>query len=302
VIPVAITGVGIVCALGNDVAEVRAAVAAGRVAVRKTGDLRDDLPMPGTAASVVDCVPLLRRKRDKKLLPRAAELGMVAAAAALGDDRPPDIGMFLGVGREPPDDPEATDAMLRASQRDRKFDIGLLATVGLPLYPPLTPLRTLPNLALAHVAIHLGFEGEAGTRAGEEAAGIAAIVEGWLAVAEGRADVVIAGGADSRIDPGSVRDLVRLGRLHATRGGGEGAAMLRLEPVERAQARGAAILAVIEGGGIGPSELPADARLDAQIGACGAAAGPIAMVVRLDRPGSLRMVEGTGASAWIAWR
>ncbi len=215
------------------------------------------------------------------------------------------MALFLGVGREPGDQDEVERALVRSS-RDGRLDAELLATAGLASYPPLAPLKTLPNMALAHVAIQLGLTGEGGTRAGEEAAGLAALIEGYWAVAEGRAEVAIAGGADSRVDAGAARDMVRLGRAGPERAPGEGAGVLRLEPVERARARGAAVLAVIDGGGLGFEHLGAPVPAlpwESRWGACGAAAGPMAVVVAIaaGRRGRLDAAEASGSTAWIAW-
>lgn len=302
---VAITGFGVITAVGTGVDVLRDAIATGRSGYRQyPDDLRSVLPIPGYAVAEVDCTPFLKRKKDKKLLPRAAEFALVAAGTALGADRPPAIGCFVGVGREPSDQADTGPALL-ASITKGKLDLDKLGGIGRAMYPPLAPLRTLPNLILAHVAIHLDFTGESGTRAGEEAAGIAALVEGWLAVAEGRAEVVIAGGADCRIDLGSARDLVDLGLCGPTRGPGEGAAMIRMEPLDRALARGATVLAVVVGGAVcgDPPAGAVDARtIEPITGATGSAQGPIAVIAELGRSGAVSAAEDSGARAWFGWR
>ncbi|MBN2798694.1 MAG: hypothetical protein JXX28_06045 [Deltaproteobacteria bacterium] len=300
---VAVTGVGMATALGRDPWEVLALLLQGRSGVVRPTDERALLPIPGVAEAEVDVRPLLKRRKDKKLLPRAAELAIVAAADALGDDRPEDIGILLGVGREPTDGGASERAILSSLDGDGVFSPALFGAVGLPLYPPLASLRTLPNLILAHVAIQLDLTGEGGTRAGAEAAGLAAVVEGWHAVAEGRAEVVLAGGADSFVDPALARDRVRQG--FSGQAPGEAAGFVRLEPLDRARARGAEVLAVLDGGGtrFAPEERWRS-EWEGQLGACGAAAGVVDWILDLagvSSSGRAWSAEDTGALAYVTW-
>ena len=299
---VAVTGVGLVTALGSDPSEVARALAGGRSGVRPFSDERRVLPLPGGAVADVDVRPLLKRRKDRKLLPRAAELAIVAATAALGSDRPPETGLFLGVGREPTDG-GATERAVVASLDGEHFSTERFATRGLPMFPPLASLRTLPNLILAHVAIQLGLTGEGGTRAGAEAAGLAAVVAGWRAVAEGRSEVVLAGGADSLVEPALARDHVRQGG--AGRPPGEAAGFVRMEPLACALADGRPVLGVVTSGGTGYARCtgPWRAPDEAALGVCGAAAAPVALVLGLMAGGGLlRVCEATGASAELSWR
>ncbi len=111
---VVVTGVGVVSPLGLDGAAACASLAAGGTGLREHGPLA---ALPGGSwAGVVpgpDLRPWLLRRKDAKLLPRAAELGLVAAGVALGrwpGDRA-ELGLYVGVGREPPDDGESVDDM-----------------------------------------------------------------------------------------------------------------------------------------------------------------------------------------------
>jgi len=155
------------------------------------------------------------------------------------------------------------------------------------------------------VAIQLQLGGESGTRCGAQAAGVAALVEGWRAVSEGRCDVVICGAADSAVDPGGARALVRLGCVGADRAPGEGAAMLRLERADRAQERGATVLGRVMGGGtrfVGPGPDPVSPR-ESLWGRCGSAAMVMDAVVDIavGRRGRVAVSERYGASAHFAW-
>ncbi len=300
---VVVTGVGVVCALGDDPHAVNAALDTGACGLAPCDDLRDILPLTGFGLASVDIRPLLKRRKDRKLMPRAAELALWASFHALGTERAADIGLMLGVGREPPDKGETADA-IEASMVNGRFDADALLGPGRAAYPPLASLRTLPNLQLAHVAIQLDLVGPGATRAGGAAAGLAAIVEGWLAVAEGRADVVLAGGADCMVDPGNARDHIRLGVLGPADGPGEGAAVLRLEAAARAEARGATVLGRIDAGTATGGGRPWVSPLRPAIGYCGAASAPllVALEIARGRPGRLSVGEASGAAASLSWR
>jgi len=296
---VAVTGVGLCTALGTRADQVRQALDAGRTAVRTPDDPRGSLPLPGVAEVEVDVRPFLKRRKDRKLLPRAAELAIPAARDALGELPGARVGCFLGVGREPPED--ATERAILAAERDGELDPVRLGQHGLPLYPPLASLRTLPNLVLAHVAIQLDLTGEGASVAGQGAAGLAAIVRACQAVHEGRCRVALAGGADSLVHAALARDHVRAGRTTPV---GEAAAWIRLEDPEHARARGARVQAMITAGRvrIGPQQ-PTVVAHHHGLGECGAADGAVALVLALSRgdAGTLSIAEVAGPSVEIRW-
>lgn len=241
---VAVTGLGVVCPIGLTPEAVVAAVQGGESALEPVAALQH---LPDDRAGRVAKIPVrawLKRRKDRKLMARASELALAAAGPALGsfpeDDRV-DLGLFLGVGREPPDDGDS-EASLAAAAHDRRLDPARLAGRGRDLYPPLLPLKTLPNMALAHISINLGILGENGAWAGASGAGQRAVVSGIRAIEEGRVDAALVGGADSLVDLGSARDRLRLGHDGAP---GEAGAMLRLESLQAAQARGATVLALL---------------------------------------------------------
>jgi 3-oxoacyl-(acyl-carrier-protein) synthase len=244
----------------------------------------------------VDVLPYLRRKKDRKLLARAAELALAPAARALGERDAAHIAVFLGVGREPPED-ESEGALVAAMREGHLAEHELDPS----LWPPLASLRTLPNLILAHVAIQLELTGEGGTRAGGAAAGLAAVLDAARAVDEGRAEVALAGASDSLVAPALVRDHVRAGFLLPT---GEAAVMLRLEAHARAVARGAHVYAVIVGGadGVGSGKLTEFPHRWA-LGDCGAADGALSFVLGLgaDPSGEVEVVDPSGARAALCW-
>lgn len=157
----------------------------------------------------------LKRRKAAKLMTPAARLAMDAVGQIwdkVGERLDPvETGLFFSVGREPPDEGDA-EACLIASTVDGQFSESALATTGRSLYPPLLPLKTLPNLILGHLSIHFGLCGENAAWAGE---GVQSFVEGVLAIEEGRADCVLVGAADSLVDLGQARDCKRMGIEHA---------------------------------------------------------------------------------------
>lgn len=132
--------------------------------------------------------------------------------------------------------------------------------------PALIP-AILINSAACAVAIRYGMRGPVSAPVAACATGAVAIGEAARRIARGDADVIIAGGSDSVMSPLALVGFGRLGALStkndtpeqacapfsAGRDGtvvGEGAAMLVLEALPHAAARGAAILAEVTGYGL----------------------------------------------------
>ncbi len=290
----AVTGIGLVTPIADAPEALLEALSASRCALEPSPELaRLPSPLAGLVGRV-DLKPWLRRRKDRKLLSRAAQLALPAAGRALGSwggDRE-ELGLFVGVGREPPDT-GASEPSLAASARDGRLDHHALSTRGRELYPPLLPLLTLPNLVLSHVSINLGIRGWNGTVAGEAAAGLGAVVEGCHAVHEGRCPAALVGGADSRVDFGSARDLYRLGRASPERPPAEGAVFLLLEPVGTPGA-----LAIVAPAGRTPSAAPVPATHWSRCGDLGAADGVMTLVTAIleQRWGLVRASDDEGTA------
>lgn len=255
---VVITGIGTLSAAGVGWSLLGAAPAGEPTALGRF----DASSMPARVAFQVESIPIrpyLKRRKDLKLMSREARLGLVAAALALDDAGfevqapatwPQDgeaIGLFMGVGLEPGDVTDLGLALARSKATDGGIDLAELGSHGIDFIPPLSALKTLPNMALAHVSINLGLMGPGESLSPWSSAGLSAIRIAAEAVARGECEIALAGATDSEVDLNGVTTWHRMGLLKPDGAGpgsdglilGEGAAMFVLEAAEVAEARGA---------------------------------------------------------------
>ncbi len=221
-----------------------------------------------------DVLPYLgEHKKNLKLMSRAVRFAVGAAALAVEDAGivtnrldPSRFGVCMGAGITPVDVGELVGPILRSVGTDGEFDSGRFAIERAESIFPLWLLQHLPNMAAAHISILHRAMGPNNTIVTACAAGTQAVGEAFRLIARGDADVMLAGGCDSRLDPqlfvayqamkaisASVRPPAEVSRpFDAERDGfvlGEGAAVLTLENYQRARRRGAPIYAEVTGYG-----------------------------------------------------
>lgn len=252
---VAITGVGALSALGHDADAFWSALAAGRDGFAPlegvdTAELRF-----ANAAQVrgLDLAAALGG-RLAETLDRFAALGLVAAReavrrAGLADDAEARRGMAVVTGT--------------AGGGQGTLDDGFrhMYREGRARPHPLSIPRVMPNAGASAASTDLGITGPAFTVSTACASGTHAIgLAAWM-VRHGMAERALAGGSDSPFSTGYLRawDAVRVVApdtcrpFSRDRKGmilGEGAAMLVLEPLDLAQARGATVYAEVVGFGM----------------------------------------------------
>lgn len=255
---VVITGVGAVTPIGTTVDGLWAGLQARTSAVRTITRFDPARFRSRMAAEIPDFRPQdhLDAKRAKRL-DRFSQLAVVSAGLALGD---------AGIAPNH-EDPDRVGAMMGSAlggvQYAESQVPGFLAEGPRGLDPALA-LAVFCGAASCNIAIEFGFTGPNATNAMSCASGTIAVGEAFHAVRDGRADLMLAGGAEAPIAPMTFAafsviramstrndDPTRASRpFDASRDGfvmGEGAAVLVLEERSRAIARGAKIYAEVVG-------------------------------------------------------
>ena len=255
---VAVTGIGVVCPVGNTAAEAWAAIVAGRSGIAPITRF-DAGGYETTFAGEVqgfDAVARLGRKearRTDRYVQFAIAAGLEAAAEA---------GLSL-----PLEDAERIGAIVGTGMGGvESFEQGVetLLTDGPRRLGPFFVPMVLPNMASGHVAIALGAKGPNFATVSACASSAHAIGEAAQMIRRGLADVMFAGGAEAPVARIGVAGFNAMGALStrnddpagasrpfdAERDGfvlAEGGAVLVLEELERAMARGAAVFGEVIG-------------------------------------------------------
>ncbi len=273
---VVITGIGVVAPNGVGARAFEEAIAEGRSGVGYIESF-DTTGLPIKIAGEVkdfDVTPYLgAHKKNAKLMSRAMRFAVGAAAMAVEDSGveegkldPTRFGVCMGTGIVPVDVNEFVGPIRAGLDAEGGFDMTRFAASRSESIFPLWLLRHLPNMAAAHISILHQAMGPNSTVVTACAAGTQAVGEAFRLIARGDADVMLAGGCDSRLDPqllvaysamkavsSSIRPPREVSRpFDADRDGfvmGEGAAVLFLESYRRAKRRGARIYAEVTGYG-----------------------------------------------------
>jgi 3-oxoacyl-(acyl-carrier-protein) synthase len=255
---VAVTGLGAVCALGNSVPELTEALRAGRSGVRL-------IAADPVSAPVAGGFPLLESAyvdlsaSDRALFDPVTRYAMHAAREALEQ-----CGLLTDHSLRERTAVYLGTAMGGAhSTEEAHRDVWYHGTRP----KPLTVLTAMPNAPAAHLSIRFGMRGPSLTYSIACASSAVAIGEAFRAVRDGRVDCAIAGGAEACMTPVAVRAWQSMRILAQVdtrapaeacrpfsrdRSGlvlGEGSAMIVLERLHGAMARGAPVLCELLGFG-----------------------------------------------------
>ncbi len=279
---VVITGMGLVCPLGHDVETAWQAILAGKSGVDKT-TIFDASTFPTTFSAEVknfDPLKLTKRPQFHKNCSRGSGFAIGAAIEAckqaridIETENPADgidrkrIGIYLGAGEGSINNEVFFDCLVKAwNDKDNTMDWAKWAEVAFGGFTPAGELEQEPNMPTTHLAMMTGARGPVFSCLTACAASTQAVGEAMMQIRNGKADVMIAGGAHSMIHPLGQTGFNRLTALStrndspqtasrpftASRDGfvlGEGAAIVVLESLTSAKKRGSKILAEVIGYG-----------------------------------------------------
>jgi 3-oxoacyl-[acyl-carrier-protein] synthase II len=256
-VSVVVTGLGATTPLGGDVASTWSGMLAGTSGVRTiTEPWIETVPVKFAATAAVDPVAVVGRVQARKM-DRCEQFALVAAREAWADAGSPEVEPYrLGVA--------VTSGIGGIGSTLTAYDA--LNQKGWERISPYTVPMLMPNGAAGWISIEFGAKAGAHALVSACASGAESIGYGIDMIRSGRADVVIAGGAEAAIMALNIGAFARMGAMSTRndeperasrpfdkgRNGfvlGEGAGIVILESEEHALARGARIYAVAAGAG-----------------------------------------------------
>jgi nodulation protein E len=252
---VAITGLGIICGLGNNVADFWQNAVQGRSGIRKIESVDTSKLRFQNGAEVHDYDAAKHFDGGRQeLLDRFAQFAVIAAreavaqaALSISPESASRIGVVTGasIGGQTSEDAGFQELYLR----------------GRPRVHPLTIPRVMMNAGASHVCMELGITGPALTTSTACSSANHAIGLGFWMVRTGQVDAAIVGGSEAPFSFGLLKawEAMRVVSpeicrpFSRDRSGlvlGEGGAMLVLESLDRALARGAKVHGELVGFGM----------------------------------------------------
>jgi 3-oxoacyl-[acyl-carrier-protein] synthase II len=259
-----ITGLGLITPIGTGAVDFWTGVRAGRRGVRGVSRFDASSMRTRIAGEVGDFDPgafLTARRRAR--LDRFAQFSIVASRMALDDAG---IAIGTGGGAVNPEDAAVAIGSALGGVPSAEADHAEFLRAGPHSVPPSLALRVFAGAGACNVAIELGSRGPAIGNSNSCASGAIAIGEGLRLVRDGLATVVLAGGVEAPLAPltftafaviramsAANDEALEASRPFDARRDGfvmaEGAAILVLEEMGHAVARGAHIYAELAGFG-----------------------------------------------------
>lgn len=272
---VVITGAGMINPLGNDVATVWSAIQESKSGVGYT-TVFDASKFPTKISAEVKGWDITQagedaefwkdRGRHTKFAVGAAKQAIEGSGVLDSVTDPRKFGVYLGSGEGNQDFNSFASMMAAALDEEGNLDLVKFTRAGLDTLNPVTELEQEPHMPVGHMAAMFNAQGPNANCLTACAASSQAVGEAAEIIRRGEADIMLSGGTHSMIHPFGVTGFNLLTALSENndnptgasrpfdrlRDGfvlGEGAAMLVLEELDRAKARGAKIWGEVIGYG-----------------------------------------------------
>jgi len=265
---VAVTGIGLVTALGVGTDETWRRLLAGESGIGAIESYDASSLSTQQAGEVTDFdAEQFANRKTLRSMTRNDQLALAGASLAVADSSfefdeevSPRAGLFVGSNKEISNPMHILEASLVARNEDGSVDIRRLGAEASSAFYPLFYVEGLQAASIFYISHAFGLRGANTYFAGTAEAGASAIGRGFRAVRRGEVDVVIAGGFDDASSWWSTTKLEPFGVLTSSecrpydlrRSGtvlGEGSAFVVLEELGAAQKRGARVYAEIVGFG-----------------------------------------------------
>jgi 3-oxoacyl-[acyl-carrier-protein] synthase II len=296
---IVITGTGVISPAGVGAAALAEAVRAGRSVVgpitrfdaaaypsRVAGEVREFDPSEGVRKDQSRYVKKMAKVMaiDIQLAVAAANIAILDTGLPVGDAKTNEavlptidhtrFGMVFGTSFIPTELDDLAGPVA-ASYIDGKFSLRGWGSAGIPKMFPLWLLKYLPNMHACHTGILWDLQGPSNSLTTSDAGGLLALDEAARIIRRGAADFMLAGGAESRVNPVVMLRYCLLNRLttgnddpatsarpfdlgRSGYAAAEGAAVVVIEEAETAAKRGARIYGEILGTGAGTTRAGAD--------------------------------------------
>ncbi len=269
---VVITGLGAITALGEGAQPLWEAVVAGRSGVDFINF--DDESWKPIGATVKDfsAEKYITQRKALKVMARDIQLAVAASSLALDDAGVKTLelnrgrfGVIVGSGVLNHELDELAYCVQSSVGENGQLDLKKFGEEGLSALFPLWLLKYLPNMPACHISILFDLQGPNNTITTGASSGLQAVGEAYRIIERGGADMMLAGGAESKVNPVGLSQYKILGVLSESADPkkackpfdaepdglvvGEGAGFLVLEDLEHAKKRNAKIYAEITGFG-----------------------------------------------------
>lgn len=267
---VVLTGLGAMSACGDGAAALWEAARQGRVARCEAG-FEDETGRRHEAYRIPDFAPekYVTQRKSLKVMARDIQLAVAAAGSAMKDagihgqagSSAERWGVIVGSGVLNHELDELAQSVSGCIGADGDLDLRRFGEDGIPGLFPLWLLKYLPNMPACHISILYDLQGPNNTLTAGTSSGLQAVGEALRIIQRGDADLMLAGGAESKLNPVGYAEYKGL-RVLSSDGAyrpfdersdgfalGEGSGFVVLEELSHAQARGARIYAEVVGYG-----------------------------------------------------